>query len=102
MLLFLRRQIRNDTIPSAIAATDPRPAPRPIARGEVFGDETAVADVLGLKVEAGVMLVEVVFDAPVAFGSSVLTGRYDDAVVKTNGFPAVNSKSSMTQHVVLV
>jgi len=109
--------MQNDPTPSAIAAKQPRPAPRPIARVDVLDEVGAAAvDALGERPKAlaadgsiedvlvAVVVVELAF-LKVVEAKSVGTGYIDpyiEAVAKTVGSSAVNVKSGMLQHVVLV
>jgi hypothetical protein len=107
-LLFLLRQIKNDSMPSAMAAKEPRPAPRPIAIVDVPTEAAPVEEGLAeeSKTPAAAALV-VGVDWAVAFlkrvdDSSVGTGYMDpyiDAVAKTVGFAALKNKSEIVQHV---
>jgi hypothetical protein len=93
-----------------MAATEPRPAPRPIARGEALFSGAPAAEEAAVSVEVVDVIIvldggQVAFEAPLGTGNIVLIGNlevYSLAVPKTTGFSAVNNRSSIVQQVSLV
>lgn len=100
-------------MPSAIAAKEPRPAPRPTASVDVpEGEGAAVTDALGEESSAlaAVGFVEGVFVAvaddvmflkavdEISVGIEYMDPKID-AVANISGFFAVNSRSGMVQQV---